>query len=671
MAAIDDVARVAAAIAATTSKREKVRLLSGFLASTRDRDLVLATRYFVGQVFAVGDPRTLQVGGAAFQSALLELGGGDDAELRLLWRRYADVSDVVAAVVGRRRGANAPLELQRLDEAFSAMAVAAGARARAEALRSLLERATPDAAWYIAKIISGDLRIGLREGLVEEAVGVAFGATAESVSRALMRIGDLAEVAALAAAGRLGDARPRWFVPLRFMLATPVADAAEAVARMGEDVWVEDKYDGIRCQMHRHGERVELYSRDLKTVTRQFPEVVAAALQLPRDVMLDGEVLAFRAGAVMPFHALQTRLGRVAPDAALQREVPVIYVAWDLLMEGDEVLIDSPLRERRARLEALATPAQVALAHLEAVRGAAEVDRRFDDARARLNEGLMLKRPDSPYTPGRRGLNWLKLKRPLDTLDVVVVGAEWGHGKRRGVLSDVTFAVRVDGSDELVNVGKAYTGLTDAEIKEMTALLLGTTVAEHGSYHSVAPQIVLEVAFDAVQESGRHRSGFALRFPRIVHWRHDKPVSEIDTLSRVRELAAAAGRAHEQLTSSRARLSSAPREKGAEELRRVHGGVARLLEAREARAQSRVLRHQRGVVAVRLRRIPGMQVVHLRDACLQHLLEASEAGLRGAGERRVQRLLPEARRGEQRVLLGVHAYAHVVGAAAQALVVTS
>jgi DNA ligase-1 len=263
--------------------------------------------------------------------------------------------------------------------------------------------------------------------------------------------------------------------------------------------------------------------------------------------MLDGEILAFHEGRVMPFHALQTRLGRMAPDASVMESVPVIYVAWDVLMIGDEVLIDMPLRERRARLEALMVPHPLALAHLERVRGEAEVNRRFDDARARLNEGLLLKQPESTYTPGRRGLNWLKLKRPLDTLDVVVIGAEWGHGKRRGVLSDVTFAVRVDDTENLATIGKAYTGLTDAEIAEMTALLLEITIADHGHYRTVAPRIVLEIAFDAVQVSARHKSGYALRFPRIAHWRRDKTPAEIDTLSRVRDIATAVERERVQL----------------------------------------------------------------------------------------------------------------------------
>ena len=181
----------------------------------------------------------------------------------------------------------------------------------------------------------------------------------------------------------------------------------------------------------------------------------------------------------------------------------------------------------------------MATAHQEHARGAVAVDTLFDNARARLNEGLIAKDPNSPYTPGRRGMSWLKLKKPLDTLDVVVTGAELGHGKRRDVLSDVTFSVRVDDSDELVPIGKAYSGLTDAEIAEMTTLLLDSTLQDHGHYRTVVPRIVLEVAFDSVQPSSRHRSGYALRFPRIANWRHDKRVEEIDTLTRVRQIAEA------------------------------------------------------------------------------------------------------------------------------------
>ena len=548
MTTLSELASAGDAIAQTSSKSEKVRLLAQFLTATSEDELPQVARYFGGSIFPAGDQRTLQVGGAAFSTVLRQVSGADDAAIRAAWRRHSDAGDVTGDLLSRLEGREtAPISICDLDAAFAEIASARVARERSALLSALLGRVSPDGARYIAKLITGELRIGLREGLVEEAIAIAFGAQPAAVSRAVMFTGDLGEAARLARAERLDEAAPRWFVPLRSMLATPVADAAEAVARLGGDVWVEDKYDGIRCQLHRRGSDAALYSRDLKNISAQFPEITDAAARLHADVMLDGEILAFHDGRVMPFHALQRRLGRVAPDAEVMAAVPVIYVAWDVLKVDDEVLIDLPLRERRTRLEALAVPPPLALAHLERVHGEAEIDRRFDDARARLNEGLLLKQPESPYTPGRRGLNWLKLKRPLDTLDVVVVGSEWGHGKRRGVLSDVTFAVRDNGSDQLATIGKAYTGLTDAEIAEMTALLLDITIADHGHYRTVEPRIVLEIAFDAVQFSARHKSGFALRFPRIARWRHDKSPADIDTLSRVRELATAIERDRVQL----------------------------------------------------------------------------------------------------------------------------
>ncbi|MEO8898013.1 MAG: ATP-dependent DNA ligase [Candidatus Dormibacter sp.] len=539
-------AETADAIAATGSKKAKVQLLADHLVRLDPPRLLLATRYFAGRVFAPGDARTLNVGRAALYKVLREATGVDDAELSAVYRRHGDGGDTTAEVLAMARpnATYAGLDLLDLDSAFSAIATASGPKAREAALAGLLVRCSPREGRFVVKLMTGDMRIGLREGLVEEAIGIAFDRPPADVARAVMLLSDLGEVACLVARGETAD-RPRFFAPLRFMLASPVADAQEAVRRLGEDVWVEDKYDGVRCQLHRGDGRVALYSRELNDVTEQFPEVIEAAAHIP-DVILDGEVLACRNGRVLPFHDLQTRLGRRNPSAAMRERVPVIYVAWDVLLHGNGALLDVPLRERRRRLESLSLGDGFALAHLEPAVGADAVDERFTAARARRNEGLMLKDPDSSYTPGRRGLAWLKLKRPLDTLDVVVVGAEWGHGKRRGVLSDVTFAVPDDGG-ELVTIGKAYTGLTDAEIAEMTALLLDITTEDHGHYRSVRPQIVLEVAFDAVQRSSRHRSGYALRFPRIARWRHDKPVEEIDTLERVAVIAANQDHDREQL----------------------------------------------------------------------------------------------------------------------------
>ncbi len=530
-------AETAERIAATTSKLEKVRLLAEYLRDLDETRVGVAARFFSGLIFPTWDMRVLSVGGAALWGVLQGISGATPEEMSAAWARHGDAGGAAHDVL-LRACADAPgVDVLDVVHSFEAIASAPSAAQRASLLESLLRRCTPLEAKYVVKLITGEMRIGLREGLVEDAIALAFGRDKTSVSRADMVIGDLGEVALLARQDRLDTAAPRLFAPMRFMLASPVADAEEVVQRMGEEVWVEDKYDGIRCQVHRDDSRVMLFSRDLKDVTAQFPEVAEAAAALPGILLLDGEVLAFRDGGVLPFAALQTRLGRKTPSLAVLESVPVIFVAWDLLYQDGVSLLDEPLRERRKRLDALQLGGALATAHQEHARGAAAVDALFDNARARLNEGLIAKDPASPYTPGRRGLSWLKLKKPLDTLDVVVTGAELGHGKRRDVLSDVTFSVRVDDSDELVPIGKAYTGLTDAEIAEMTELLKSITVSEHGRYRVVRPEIVLEVAFDRVQPSARHRSGYALRFPRIARWRHDKPVAEIDTLSRVAALA--------------------------------------------------------------------------------------------------------------------------------------
>jgi len=269
---------------------------------------------------------------------------------------------------------------------------------------------------------------------------------------------------------------------------------------------------------------------------------VEAARGLPHRLLIDGELVPYRAGSVLDFASLQTRLGRVNPSAQLLDEVPVVLVAFDLLHLDGRDLLETPLRERRAALEGLRLPAATGerflYSHLATARSAQEVDAHFDDARVRRNEGLMVKDPGSTYQPGRRGLGWLKLKKALATLDCVVVGVEWGHGKRRGVLSDYTFAIRAaDEPDaKLLTIGKAYTGLTDAEIATMTEHFLSTTLRDHGRYRTVAPEVVVEIAFDRIMRSSRHRSGFAMRFPRIVRIRDDKGPAEIDTLATVEAL---------------------------------------------------------------------------------------------------------------------------------------
>ena len=316
------------------------------------------------------------------------------------------------------------------------------------------------------KAMLGEARIGVQEQTLEDAVAHATGQPIEAVRAANRHRADLGAVALDARHGRLEPARVTYFTPVDPMLAQPAVDAADAVRRLGTPLWVEDKYDGVRCQLHKVEGDVRLFSRDRRDLTAQFPEVVAAFAAAAGRYVLDGEVLAMEGGRALPFLRLQQRLGRLAPPPEVVAAHPVAFVAFDCLAHDETSLLDAPLRARRAALEGLALPPGQPLAPVWTATSAEELEALFRAAQARGNEGLMAKAPESPYASGRRGAQWLKIKRPLETLDVVVVGAEWGHGRRRAVLSDLTFAVRDEATGQLVTIGKAYNGLTDAEIRD-------------------------------------------------------------------------------------------------------------------------------------------------------------------------------------------------------------
>jgi DNA ligase 1 len=291
--------------------------------------------------------------------------------------------------------------------------------------------------------------------------------------------------------------------------------------------------------LHKQDGQAALYSRDLKDITTTFHEIAAAARAIPADVILDGEVLAMRGDTVSPFAELQRRLGRREHDLFMGEEIPVKFVAFDILWKEGASMLKTPLRERRKLLESLTLlSSSFQLARITPVRSVEEIEAAFAAARGRNNEGLMVKDPESLYSPGRRGLAWVKLKKAYATLDCVVVGAEYGHGKRNKVLSDYTFAVRDDQSGELKTIGKAYSGLTDLEIAELTKHFLNRTVRQYGRFHEVVPDTVLEVAFDKIQPSDRHSSGLAMRFPRILRIRTDKTPADIDTIASARRLVA-------------------------------------------------------------------------------------------------------------------------------------
>jgi len=562
-------AATADAVAATTKKTEKVQLVAEYFRSRPLDEAAQAAVFLSGRTFPAWEERTLQVGSTLLWRALGEVSGKGEIALTAAYRRHGDLGAAAKQVLERTAPAKSSLTVVEAAALFDDLARTAAGR-KQRMLESLLRRVTAKEAKYLIKIVSGDLRIGLRESLVEEAIAKAFDAKLAEVQRANMLLGDISGALRLAAEHKLDQARMRLFHPMGLMLASPAQDAQEALSYFARAA-VEDKYDGVRAQAHIGGkddQRVRLFSRTLDEISQSFPELPHALRAFPEPLILDGEILAWSPSAAqaLPFSELQKRLGRKTVSEDLARAVPVVYMAFDALFAGGELLIEKPLEERRKVLEqafaavakdgfmveyAMATdnlqsklvfePAidghgtpRVILSPVLTADSTEHLEEIFAAARQRGNEGLMIKDLSSPYTPGRRGKSWLKLKKELATLDVVVTAVEWGHGKRNKVLSDYTFAVR-DG-EQLLNVGKAYSGLTDAEIAEMTEWFLAHTMEDQGFRRTVEPKIVLEVAFNNVMRSGRHASGYALRFPRILRIRTDKSPEEIDTLEGVREI---------------------------------------------------------------------------------------------------------------------------------------
>jgi DNA ligase-1 len=672
-AAVADLAEKLAGESSRLKKRAAIAQAISTIhaASPQDEDAGLFALYLSGLPFAEADARKLNAGGSLLTKALLAVSGASDVALTAAYRRHGDLGAAAFDLLQvSTQETPIPLTLAEVAEAFAAMAVARTTAIRASLVEGMLRRATPLEAKYLLKLMLGDMRIGVKQSLVEEAIAAAADAPVEAVRHAVMLEADLSATVMRAFSGTLAQARLRLFHPLGFMLASPVDTPEEAVARFTEkppkavpaktkkprrskkaqaeenlrraleldsareteaavaveakseaadstslpqandvdaetfpdappgsiigepnsqlaeteevagtqgiEAFLEDKYDGMRAQVHcgdaEQPGRVAIYSRNREDVTASFPELEEAFTHVqPAQhgaLIFDGEILGWdlEQGRALPFAVLGQRIGRKKVSNEWRQQVPVIFMAFDLMVARGDLLIELPLRERRNRLEAIVedlvehvvSPVTVderarapqaimfagesspgverlMISPSRLVESAEDIDRAYAEARARANEGVMLKAAASVYQPGRRGLAWVKLKRELATLDVVVTGAEFGHGKRAGILSDYTFAVQGP-KGQLLNVGKAYSGLTDAEIAEMSAWMMEHTLEDQGFFRTVEPLRVLEVAFNNIMRSSRHASGFALRFPRILRIRTDKPITEIDTVDRVEEV---------------------------------------------------------------------------------------------------------------------------------------
>ena len=540
-----DFTRICETISATTGKTKKRELLAKYLRSLEEEPLVLASSYLSGKPFPAGtNIRSFSVGWALIRQALLDLTGLTRAQYRQISSSQADAARS-AYLILQGKTAPEPHSLISVANRFSRIASTSAQTEKIKMLRNLLSEFHHSEGSILIGILLGDLRIGLKESLVEEAIADAFDQELSDVRTANMLLGDVGKTIRLAREDRLNEAEASWFTPLRVMLASPEETAEDIVTRLGSEerpIWLEDKFDGIRAQLHRKGDEVEIYSRDLRLITSEFMDLVLPAQALNRDVILDGEIIAYAEGKKLTFFDLQKRLGRRdnrldQGDLFFGEAVPVRFIAFDLLAIDSKGCLEKPLTERRALLDEITFNEVIQSCEVIQVATPKEVDQAFNESRKRGNEGLIAKDPSSPYSPGRRGKQWLKLKKAMPTLDVVVVKAQQGHGKRAHVLSDYTFSVRDEESGELRIIGKAYSGLTDEEIEELTVHFQERTIEKNRNIHIVEPDTVLEIAFDSINPSKRHNSGLALRFPRIKAIRRDKTPQDIDTLHYAQKLA--------------------------------------------------------------------------------------------------------------------------------------
>jgi DNA ligase-1 len=532
----------------TASKNAKMAAIAEYLIKLKGQDggdtsLAAAVLFMSGAIFPKGSGLTLNVGFNTIMQSLSEIARLKPEEIQKIYLEHGDMGALAEYVVSKRQ--QNPLMAQQLllpdlHDQLRKIAGAVGsgaAEAKRKILTGLLINSSPLEAKYLIKIASGELRVGVVEGLVELAIAKAFGRDVQAIRQAMLLSGDIAQVALLAKKDALSTAIMKPLVPLSFMLADVMFSAEEIEQYYNKPLICEFKYDGIRVQLHKLGGKVKMFSRKLEDVAISFPEIVSAVSLLSADFILDGEVLAYRGGRPLHFQELQKRLRRKAVTDRLMAEIPVVYVPYDIMYLNSQPLIGGPLTERKKLLSQIRFRGPVIDLGYRIVSTAQQIACAFKESRDAGHEGLVIKELESQYHPGKRGRHWTKLKYELDTVDAVIVIAEYGHGKRAGTLSDYTFAVRDEhDSGSLKTIGKAYSGLTDAEIAEMSDKLRSITVRDEGYRIVVRPEIVLEVAFDSIQKSDRHNSGFALRFPRIKYIRTDKTVRDIDTLEKVQRI---------------------------------------------------------------------------------------------------------------------------------------
>jgi DNA ligase-1 len=529
------------------SSLEKTALLASFLSELDEAELAVVPSFVMGSAFPASSVMLLGVGPSTLYEALSKATGASPAEIQAILRRTGDVGAVAAEVVGKRKPATLSafieadgLSILDVHSRFLDLARASGKRSQTikmKHLRYLFGEGGPLEARYIARLALDDMRIGVGEGLVRDAIAKAFDRPAEEVERGYNFTNDLGLVATKAKEGRLSELTIEIGRPIKMMLAQLGSGIPGSMAEMGTAA-VEWKFDGSRVQIHKKGDEIEIFSRRLERVTKSLPEIVGFVRENVRaeSAILDGEAVARgEDGRPLPFQEILKRFRRKYKVERTAKKIPLELLLFDLVYLNGGVLIDEPLRERRRLLEEVADSkilaAQTVTSDPEKV---AEI---YEQAIGAGHEGVMLKSPESPYAPGKRGKNWLKIKPVMETLDLVVIGARWGEGRRARFLGSYRLASPDPDTGKLEDVGWVATGITDEMLSELTDLFRELIlVSGEGMEVEVKPEVIFEVAFEEIQRSKSYSSGFALRFPRLVRVRDDKALEEADDLDRVASL---------------------------------------------------------------------------------------------------------------------------------------
>ena len=524
---------------------EKIDLVAAFLKNLDDDELAVASGFIMGDLFSPSLDLVMGVGPSILYEAMARACGCSTERISDMLRATGDPGLVASAAVDKKKPIgfaafikDEPLSIKEVYQRLVAVARASGKGsqdAKVKNLQYLFSQATPLEAQYIARLAIEDMRIGIGEGGVRDAIAQAFSQDASKVERAYNLTNDIGLVAVNARKGTLADLSVLINHPIKMMLAQVGEGISASMQELGSAA-IEWKYDGARVQIHKDGKRVRIFSRRLEDVTRSLPEIVRLAQEVRADkAILDGEVVAIgKDSRPLAFQEILKRFRRKYNVEKQAKETPLHLFLFDLIYLDGQSTVDLPLTRRRELLEGIADPSILADQVIsDSVQKAEEI---YHQALEKGHEGLILKNSMSVYAPGKRGKNWLKIKPVMETLDLAVIGAKWGEGRRASFLGSYRLACLDEATSKLLDIGWVATGLTDEALAELTELFRELILVQNGMEVELKPAVIFEVAYEEIQKSQSYSSGYALRFPRLVRVRDDKSLEEADSLERVESL---------------------------------------------------------------------------------------------------------------------------------------